>query len=102
MLPVDLGLGELRNNYAGFFDPGFGWEEGGRGTPAVLEVMRNTPRHMFVDEALAQRAYEDSSLPIGYNQTLSQPWVVAPAPTERLQMAPSGAHSASPLQLWVQ
>lgn len=46
-------------------------------SPAVLEVMRNTPRHMFVDEALAQRAYEDSSLPIGYSQTLSQPWIVA-------------------------
>ncbi|MEM0954730.1 MAG: protein-L-isoaspartate(D-aspartate) O-methyltransferase [Pseudomonadota bacterium] len=44
---------------------------------AVLDVMRNTPRHLFVDEALAQRAYEDSALPIGYNQTLSQPWVVA-------------------------
>ncbi len=43
----------------------------------VLDVMRNTPRHMFVDEALAQRAYEDSSLPIGYSQTLSQPWIVA-------------------------
>ena len=43
----------------------------------VLEVIRNTPRHMFVDEALAQRAYEESSLPIGYSQTLSQPWVVA-------------------------
>lgn len=44
---------------------------------AVLQVMRNTPRHMFVDEALAQRAYEDSALPIGYSQTLSQPWIVA-------------------------
>jgi protein-L-isoaspartate(D-aspartate) O-methyltransferase len=43
----------------------------------VLEVIRNTPRHMFVDEALAQRAYEDSALPIGYSQTLSQPWIVA-------------------------
>ncbi|MEP5765356.1 MAG: protein-L-isoaspartate(D-aspartate) O-methyltransferase [Halieaceae bacterium] len=51
-------------------------EQGISSTP-VLEVMRNTPRHMFVDEALAQRAYEDSSLPIGYSQTLSQPWVVA-------------------------
>ncbi len=39
MLPIDVGIGELRNNYAGFFDPGFGWEEGGGGgTPAVLEV----------------------------------------------------------------
>ena len=44
---------------------------------AVLEVICNTPRHMFVDEALAQRAYEDSSLPIGYSQTISQPWIVA-------------------------
>lgn len=44
---------------------------------AVLDAMRNTPRHMFVDEALAQRAYEDSSLPIGYSQTLSQPYIVA-------------------------
>ena len=43
----------------------------------VLEVMRTTPRHMFLDEALAQRAYEDSALPIGYQQTLSQPWIVA-------------------------
>ena len=51
--------------------------EQGIESPAVLEVMRNTPRHMFVDEALAQRAYEDSSLPIGYSQTLSQPWIVA-------------------------
>jgi dCTP deaminase len=42
MLPVDVGIGELRNNYAGFFDSGFGWDEPGgarlRGTPAVLEV----------------------------------------------------------------
>ena len=38
MLPVDVGIGELRNNYAGFFNCGFGWEEGGHGTAAVLEV----------------------------------------------------------------
>lgn len=43
----------------------------------VLEVMRSTPRHLFVDEALAHRAYEDASLPIGFNQTLSQPYTVA-------------------------
>lgn len=43
----------------------------------VLAVMRSTPRHLFLDEALAHRAYEDSSLPIGYNQTLSQPYTVA-------------------------
>ena len=44
---------------------------------AVLEVIRNTPRHLFVDEALAHRAYEDTALPIGFNQTLSQPYIVA-------------------------
>ena len=43
----------------------------------VLDVIRNTPRHLFVDEALASRAYEDTALPIGYNQTISQPYVVA-------------------------
>ena len=37
----------------------------------VLEAMRNIPRHMFVDEALAHRAYEDTALPIGHNQTIS-------------------------------
>ncbi len=44
---------------------------------AVLDRMREVPRHLFVDEALASRAYEDSSLPIGHGQTISQPWVVA-------------------------
>jgi len=43
----------------------------------VLEAIRNVPRHIFVDEALAHRAYEDSSLPIGFGQTISQPFVVA-------------------------
>ena len=43
----------------------------------VLEVMRDTPRHIFMDEALSSRAYEDNSLPIGYNQTISQPYIVA-------------------------
>lgn len=43
----------------------------------VLSVMRNLPRHIFVDEALASRAYEDTALPIGHGQTISQPYVVA-------------------------
>lgn len=43
----------------------------------VLAAMRAVPRHIFVDEALAIRAYEDSPLPIGHGQTISQPWVVA-------------------------
>ncbi|MCF8006359.1 MAG: protein-L-isoaspartate(D-aspartate) O-methyltransferase [Methylovulum sp.] len=43
----------------------------------VLEAMRNVPRHIFMDEALASRAYEDTALPIGFNQTISQPFSVA-------------------------
>ena len=43
----------------------------------VLEAIRTVPRHLFVDEALAHRSYEDTALPIGYGQTLSQPYVVA-------------------------
>jgi len=45
--------------------------------PRVLDQVRNVPRHLFVDEALASRAYEDTSLPIGFGQTISQPYVVA-------------------------
>ena len=51
-------------------------EHGIRSTP-VLEQIRNVPRHLFVDEALASRAYEDTALPIGMGQTISQPYVVA-------------------------
>lgn len=43
----------------------------------VLDAMQGVPRHIFVDEALASRAYEDAALPIGQGQTISQPWVVA-------------------------
>jgi protein-L-isoaspartate(D-aspartate) O-methyltransferase len=45
--------------------------------PRVLAVMRRVPRHRFVDPALASRAYEDTALPIGHGQTMSQPYVVA-------------------------
>jgi len=51
--------------------------EQGIGDERVLAVMRTLPRHLFVDEALASRAYEDSALPIGFGQTISQPWIVA-------------------------
>lgn len=44
---------------------------------SVLDRIRNVPRHLFVDEALATRAYEDTALPIGHGQTISQPFVVA-------------------------
>jgi protein-L-isoaspartate(D-aspartate) O-methyltransferase len=50
--------------------------EEGLSNPRVLEVIRRTPRHLFVDEALAHRAYEDTALPIGHNQTISQPFMV--------------------------
>ena len=43
----------------------------------VLEVMRTTPRHLFVEEGLAHRAYDNTPLPIGYEQTISQPYIVA-------------------------
>lgn len=45
--------------------------------PRVLEAMRQVPRHAFVDPALASRAYEDTALPIGHGQTISQPYIVA-------------------------
>ncbi|HIL79078.1 MAG: protein-L-isoaspartate(D-aspartate) O-methyltransferase [Methyloprofundus sp.] len=43
----------------------------------VLDVIRNVPRHLFMDDALASRAYEDTALPIGHGQTISQPYIVA-------------------------
>lgn len=52
-------------------------EEAGIRNPEVLDVMRRLPRHLFVDEALASRAYEESALPIGHGQTVSQPYTVA-------------------------
>ncbi len=51
-------------------------EQGIKNIP-LLDVVRTTPRHIFLDEALSHRAYEDVALPIGYNQTISQPYVVA-------------------------
>jgi len=52
-------------------------EGGGITDENVLNAIRTVPRHLFVDEALAARAYEDNALPIGHGQTISQPWVVA-------------------------
>jgi protein-L-isoaspartate(D-aspartate) O-methyltransferase len=51
--------------------------ESGIADERVLNAIRTVPRHLFVDEALATRAYEDTALPIGHGQTISQPWVVA-------------------------
>lgn len=52
-------------------------EQQGISNEKVLEVMARVPRHLFVDEALSHRAYEDTALPIGYGQTISQPYIVA-------------------------
>jgi protein-L-isoaspartate(D-aspartate) O-methyltransferase len=54
----------------------------------VLNAIRTVPRHQFVDEALATRAYEDTALPIGHGQTISQPWVVAKMTEALLETAP--------------
>jgi len=51
--------------------------EKGIESETVLELIRTTPRHLFVEEALAHQAYDDTALPIGEGQTISQPWVVA-------------------------
>lgn len=52
-------------------------QEGGIVDARVIEVIRNVPRHHFIDQALHSRAYENTALPIGHGQTISQPWVVA-------------------------
>lgn len=56
---------------------------------AVLDIMRSTPRHIFLEEALSHRAYEDVALPIGYNQTISQPYIVAKMTEYLLQNHPN-------------
>jgi protein-L-isoaspartate(D-aspartate) O-methyltransferase len=58
--------------------------------PAVLERIRDVPRHIFVDEALGSRAYEDTALPIGFGQTISQPYIVARMTEALLEGGPLG------------
>ncbi|HEY8683129.1 MAG TPA: protein-L-isoaspartate(D-aspartate) O-methyltransferase [Rhodanobacter sp.] len=65
-------------------------KEGGIHDLRVIEVIRNTPRHHFIDQALHSRAYENTALPIGHGQTISQPWVVARM-TEALLEQPDGS-----------
>ncbi|HEU4991216.1 MAG TPA: protein-L-isoaspartate(D-aspartate) O-methyltransferase [Luteimonas sp.] len=62
----------------------------------VLNAIRTVPRHLFIDEAFASRAYEDTALPIGHGQTISQPWVVARM-TESLFL--DGAHPSKVLEI---
>src|SRR6201996_3433668 len=54
----------------------------------VLDRIRNVPRHIFVDEALGSRAYEDTALPIGFGQTISQPYIVARMTEALLESGP--------------
>lgn len=62
-------------------------EARGISDPAVLSAMRTLPRHLFVEEALAYKAYSDSPLPIGEGQTISQPYIVA-LMSEKLEVKP--------------
>src|ERR1700684_2576997 len=62
----------------------------GIANPAVLERIKNVPRHIFVDEALGSRAYEDTALPIGFGQTISQPYIVARMTEALLDGGPLG------------
>ncbi len=55
----------------------------------VLNAIRNVPRHLFVDEALESRAYDDTALPIGHGQTISQPWVVAKMTETLMEVQPT-------------
>ena len=57
----------------------------------VLDAIRSTPRHLFIDEAMSHRAYEDVALPIGFNQTISQPYIVARMTEVILNAAPENA-----------
>ncbi len=61
----------------------------------VLSAMNDIPRHIFVDEALASRAYEDISLPIGFGQTISQPYIVA----RMIELARGGQAIAQALEI---
>lgn len=63
-------------------------EEGIRNN-RVLDAIASTPRHLFLDEALASRAYEDTSLPIGHGQTISQPYIVARMTELLLEVEPA-------------
>ena len=64
-------------------------QEQGISDERVLDRIRSVPRHLFMDEALATRAYEDTALPIGFGQTISQPYVVARMTEALLEAGPT-------------
>ncbi len=63
-------------------------KEQGIANEQVLEAILATPRHIFIDEALSHKAYEDTALPIGHNQTISQPYIVARMTELLMEIAP--------------
>ncbi len=63
-------------------------QEQGIADQRVLDRIRNVPRHLFMDEALSSRAYEDTALPIGFGQTISQPYIVARMTEALLEAGP--------------
>lgn len=65
----------------------------------VLDAIRNIPRHLFVDEALSHRAYEDTALPIGHSQTISQPYIVARMTELLIQGQPQGKRLKNVLEI---
>ena len=65
----------------------------------VLDAIRDVPRHIFVDEALASRAYEDIALPIGMGQTISQPFIVA-LMTQATVASPTPTPTPTPRGCW--
>ncbi len=67
--------------------------------PAVLDRIREVPRHLFVDEALASRAYEDTALPIGFGQTISQPYIVAAMTEALIEGLPAGKKVTKVLEI---
>ena len=69
--------------------------EKGIGNEAVLQAILETPRHRFVSNAVARHAYRDDALPIGYDQTISQPYVVAFMTQALLEAGPPGSCSRS-------
>ncbi len=89
-------------------------QEQGIDDPQVLAVMRQVPRHIFVEEALAHRAYKNTALPIGYRQTISQPYIVglmtqlllapqegAPPPRQVLEIGTGSGYQTAVLALLV-
>ena len=84
--PADLGMGLTGQRVRDRLIEDL--RKGGIADERVLNAIRTVPRHQFVDEALASRAYENNALPIGHGQTISQPYVVAKMTEALLESSP--------------